>query len=57
MYVELICELIKGEKTQREISNDLDVSIAKITRVSNALKIIDDKVKTFIKQHLINKRG
>lgn len=30
MYVELICELIKGEKTQREISNDLDVSMSKL---------------------------
>nr|WP_304985364.1 hypothetical protein [Coxiella-like endosymbiont] len=29
--------------------------MAKITRGSNALKIIDDKVKTFIKQYLINK--
>ncbi|WP_372443101.1 Trp family transcriptional regulator [Coxiella-like endosymbiont of Rhipicephalus sanguineus] len=38
MHVELICKLIKGEKTQREISNDLDISIAKITRISNSLK-------------------
>lgn len=34
----IIEALLKGEKTQREIAKDLNVSIAKITRGSNALK-------------------
>ncbi len=34
----IIKELISGKKTQRKIAEDLNVSIAKITRGSNALK-------------------
>ena len=41
-------ELLKGEKTQREIAEQHKVSIAKITRGSNQLKVIDDKFKKFI---------
>lgn len=40
--VELVCELLKGECTQREIAADLDISIAKITRGSNALKVVPE---------------
>ncbi|MCI0381900.1 MAG: trp operon repressor [Chlamydiae bacterium] len=34
----IIEELIKKKKTQREIAKELDISIGKITRGSNALK-------------------
>lgn len=49
LRVELISELLKGEKTQREIATDLEISIAKITRGSNALKIIPDSLRKFLK--------
>ena len=45
---KIIKELLKGEKTQREIADKHEVSIAKITRGSNQLKIIDEKFKQFI---------
>ncbi|MGE3954880.1 MAG: trp operon repressor [Parachlamydiales bacterium] len=41
----LIDALLEGKKTQREIAADLGISIAKITRGSNALKIISPKLK------------
>jgi TrpR family trp operon transcriptional repressor len=34
----IVQELVKGEKTQREMARDLKVSIAKITRGSNFIK-------------------
>lgn len=36
--VAIICELLKGQKTQREIAKQLGVSIANITRASNVIK-------------------
>ena len=44
----IIHELLKGEKPQREISRTLQVSIAKITRGSNALKTIKSKLRRFL---------
>jgi len=44
--------LLKGELTQREISEKMKVSIAQITRGSNAMKIIDDKLKDFLRNTL-----
>ncbi len=44
----LIEALVKDELPQREISKDLQVSIAKITRGSNALKLIDPKLKAIL---------
>lgn len=44
MRYALIEALIKDELPQREISTKLGVSIAKITRGSNALKQIDPKL-------------
>lgn len=52
LRVELISELLKGEKTQREIAEDLEISIAKITRGSNALKIIPDSLRSFLLKKL-----
>lgn len=37
--------LINQEKSQREISKELSVSISTVTRCSNALKIFSDKDK------------
>ena len=53
LRVQLIKELIKENKTQREIAQDLDVSIAKITRGSNALKIIGAELRSYLKKHLV----
>ena len=44
--------LLQYNKSQRQISTDLNVSIAKITRGSNALKTIDPKLKQFLLQEL-----
>lgn len=52
LRVELISELLKGKKTQREIAADLEISIAKITRGSNALKIIPTTLKNFLLKKL-----
>lgn len=41
----IIKALLEGKLTQREISEKYKVSIAQITRGSNALKIIDPKLK------------
>ena len=46
--IQLIRELLKGEKTQREIAKDSNISIAKITRGANALKIISDGLKEYL---------
>ena len=46
-----IIEALLDEKlTQREIAETYHVSIAQITRGSNALKIIDDKFRNFLKK-------
>jgi TrpR family trp operon transcriptional repressor len=41
--------LLKGEKTQREISKELKVSISKITRGSNELKTTNETLKKFLR--------
>ena len=48
----LIQGLLKGKKTQRELSKELRVSIAKITRGSNALKIISDPLRGFLERKM-----
>lgn len=46
--VLIIQELVKGEKTQRDIAKTLDVSIAKITRGSNELKRLDQAWRDYL---------
>ena len=48
----IVKALLDEKQTQREMSESLDVSIAKITRGSNALKLIDPKLKTFLKKNM-----
>lgn len=44
----IVRELIRGEKSQREMSKDLGVSIAKITRGSNFLKMISKDLRRLL---------
>lgn len=46
--VLIIQALLKGELTQREIAEKFNVSIAQITRGSNALKITDEEFKKLL---------
>ncbi len=46
----ILRELLKEERTQREISAKFKVSIAKITRGSNELKQTDEKVKAMLRE-------
>ncbi len=45
-------ELIKGEKTQREMAKDLGVSIAKITRGSNFLKTVNKNLRRMLEKNI-----
>ena len=49
---EIIRELIKNERTQREIAAKFHVSIAKITRGSNYLKIISQDLRKLLEGEL-----
>lgn len=46
----IVRELLKEEKTQRQIAKDLKVSIAKITRGSNFLKTVPQDLKKWLKE-------
>ena len=48
----IISDLLKQEKTQREIAENLHVSIAKITRGSNELKRMPSKLIDFLKENI-----
>jgi TrpR family trp operon transcriptional repressor len=48
----IIQALIQNEQTQREIAKNLTVSIAKITRGSNELKRVDQKLLTYLTKNL-----
>lgn len=54
MRVNLLQALLTGEKTQRVIAEELKVSIAKITRGSNALKTISPELKAYLQKELID---
>jgi TrpR family transcriptional regulator, trp operon repressor len=49
----IICELLTKKHTQRDISKNISVSIAKITRGSNELKRIDPLVLKNIESNLL----
>ncbi len=51
---QILQALLKGDLTQREIAEKYQVSIAQITRGSNALKIIDKKLKIFLEKHFLH---
>lgn len=48
----IIKALLEGSLPQREIAETYKVSIAQITRGSNALKIISPKLKEALKSHM-----
>jgi TrpR family trp operon transcriptional repressor len=48
----IIKELIAGKKSQRQIAQELKVSIAKITRGSNEIKRLSPKLLAFLKNNL-----
>ena len=48
----IIQELVKEEKPQRQIAEELAVSIAKITRGSNELKRAKRKFLEFLKENM-----
>lgn len=50
----IVKELLEQRKAQRQISEDLQVSIAKITRGSNELKRISPKLKQFLQKQLVS---
>lgn len=50
--VELLRALLKGNKPQRVIASELKISIAKITRGSNAMKVISLQLRRFLEKLL-----
>lgn len=44
----IVRELVQGKKTQREMAKDLGVSIAKITRGSNFLKMSNKNLRRLL---------
>lgn len=47
----IVRELLLGEKTQREIAEEQQLSIAKITRGSNKLKTVSEGMKQYLLKH------
>ncbi|MCW5590341.1 MAG: trp operon repressor [Legionellales bacterium] len=50
----VLLELLRGEKTQREIAKSGNVSIAKITRGSNELKRLTAKQLQELRKKILN---
>lgn len=48
----IVKELLKQEKTQRDMAAELNVSIAKITRGSNELKRMPPQLIEFLKKNI-----
>lgn len=55
LRVTLTQALLNGKLTQREIASQFGVSIAKITRGSNMLKLASDKAKNILINSLLKK--
>ena len=53
----IVQALVEGRLTQRKIAEVYQVSIAQITRGSNALKIIDAKLKKFLETQAKRRGG
>ncbi len=53
MRVGLLQALLRGDKPQRTIAEDLHISIAKITRGSNALKTISQQLRRYLIEELL----
>lgn len=51
--VELLKALLKADKPQRMIADELKISIAKISRGSNALKIIKPSLREYLIKELL----
>lgn len=49
---QIIKGLLDGKLTQRDMAEKLNVSIAKITRGSNALKSLDAKLKRYLEKNV-----
>ena len=52
--VNIVKALLDRKLPQREISSEYGVSIAKVTRGSNALKIISPDLKAYLREALLN---
>jgi len=50
--IQIIKALLEDKLSQREIAEQLQVSISQITRGSNALKIINDDFLKFLKNYV-----
>ncbi|HVE44078.1 MAG TPA: trp operon repressor [Gammaproteobacteria bacterium] len=48
----IVIDLLKQEKTQRDMAEDLHVSIAKITRGSNELKRTPSELIAFLRENM-----
>lgn len=46
----IVKALLEGEKNQRDMSQNLEVSISKITRGSNSLKTISEELRAFLQE-------
>jgi TrpR family trp operon transcriptional repressor len=51
--MQIIKSLLSEKLSQREISDEMKVSISQITRGSNALKIVSDDLLKFLKNYLM----
>ncbi len=51
--LDLVSGILEGAQTQRELSANVGISIAKVTRGSNELKRCSIELKSFLEKHLI----
>lgn len=53
----IVKTLMEGKMTQREMADAFKVSIAQITRGSNALKIVPPKLKEFLDSYVVKSKS